>query len=1147
MASADSLQAKLQARAAEYTSLIQKEADHTALQTEFHVDHIEEETGSLALSALKNLFHVLTTYNFGLDYQNEAPPLLGARDLRILKTLLSILCNWKFLPTIVAYDVAFFDARGDFPSSTSTNQKSRFHEIPDDTTLVQTKQAGLLKLQHAYRDISETVEMISEVFAAKEQHGEIARFTDVLVDNSAPYILALAMRLAWGPEKMEGSSILRPAPASAKAAELTSSLLKGQSTLRCLQTLSGSSQITINAEKSHSPVPPFIKAITERLFSAQLLRKDGVLALLRYTLSETDANERGLMSKLSSVGHLLSTPPTGMPVQAFIRTTFPNILEVFGRLPSSYDTLSDGPSQHSTLSQRNAASFALARQAEVDLGTFQDQMRYHIYNFITPPHNSSSEEDQVALHGSQVVRALQLLYEISEHAEPSSDFSTMILEPVAVPLFVIDTVVEGGGRKSATRIIDIDNKTKEGDPTQACHLASTLLRTWLRLSSMDKIMQILHPSKKGLFALSVLKKGALCTDPDRDGRVPVLFLHDNVFDVRWMSSSQQSVLDASFSRLSLSDWQPHLDRGPEEESAESLLSAIQLMPSPNELTSLLHKSERSDVAAVLLTSILEAYTLSKQSTPRGDGEVDTSMLSVVYIQHILQLIKVFGADLIKDQPDKILAFVAFALGDRKRPSNTSSNENPPSEAAPDDIPFIGAPRDTRPQLPDLFNLGTTLDEQMNTDEGGADEDEDEELVETALSLLLSLLERRSDMTFDTHGMLFVIARQINNRTSSSSSEIRSLAREVKLVLTARKSALTVPEQMYDDVPHSSQQQAKRKGREMYQEALRLLQDPILPVRAHGIITLKELVAHGSDARDGEKEILLDPALVPAILDIFIQSVCDDDSYLYLNAVKGLAELGNMGGRTMISRLMALYLGTSQESKLSQQEVDKRLRVGEALLQIIQRLEDALGSRVTDIVPPILAAVRQNELSATLRASMLSILGTCIEANPFVMAANGYSGQIAEAMLDLLIVEVDKKASTTQEQMDDPLEMNTKLPQLRRAALLLLILLVRGSTEQLQRLQESQHEEMWKDDTPSLERLRMPGGSALPEVNPKGARLSSVSHTPLLFPSKLADRTKIIVNHLVSFDTDGLARHQATQLLEDLDTLTLSRLHASVSV
>lgn len=59
------------------------------------------------------------------------------------------------------------------------------------------------------------------------------------------------------------------------------------------------------------------------------------------------------------------------------------------------------------------------------------------------------------------------------------------------------------------------------------------------------------------------------------------------------------------------------------------------------------------------------------------------------------------------------------------------------------------------------------------------------------------------------------------------------------------------------------------------------------------------------------------------------------SFIYLNSIKGLSALTDVHGNEIIKKLGAIY---SDEN----QTLDNRLRVGEALLQTIQRAGSALG-------------------------------------------------------------------------------------------------------------------------------------------------------------------------------------------------------------
>lgn len=166
------------------------------------------------------------------------------------------------------------------------------------------------------------------------------------------------------------------------------------------------------------------------------------------------------------------------------------------------------------------------------------------------------------------------------------------------------------------------------------------------------------------------------------------------------------------------------------------------------------------------------------------------------------------------------------------------------------------------------------------------------------------------------------------------STLRPLAREARLVITARLA----------NVSGSKKSRPRREGdednQEVYQKALKLLQDPILPVRAHGLLLLRELVMNS--ATKGRK---VNQALVPSILSIFLQAVQDEDSYMFLNGVQGLAALADAFGKEIIQGLVHDYAGGLDglgAGNMTQQDLDIRLRIGEALGSVIKRCGTALG-------------------------------------------------------------------------------------------------------------------------------------------------------------------------------------------------------------
>ncbi|KAG8772857.1 hypothetical protein FRC15_002433 [Serendipita sp. 397] len=160
--------------------------------------------------------------------------------------------------------------------------------------------------------------------------------------------------------------------------------------------------------------------------------------------------------------------------------------------------------------------------------------------------------------------------------------------------------------------------------------------------------------------------------------------------------------------------------------------------------------------------------------------------------------------------------------------------------------------------------------------------------------------------------------------------------------------------------------------------------------------------------------VIDSALVPAILDIFVNSVQNEDSFLFLNAVQGLVVAAQRFGRDVFKRLIEIYstperVGATSRSMgggMSKQELDVKLRVGEALGEIVGRCGQALGGyawlAVDLLLPAIFSTIRNKDLPTTLRTSCISIASRAVETAPLVMSQ--FTGELSSAMLDILELE-----------------------------------------------------------------------------------------------------------------------------------------------
>jgi hypothetical protein len=170
------------------------------------------------------------------------------------------------------------------------------------------------------------------------------------------------------------------------------------------------------------------------------------------------------------------------------------------------------------------------------------------------------------------------------------------------------------------------------------------------------------------------------------------------------------------------------------------------------------------------------------------------------------------------------------------------------------------------------------------------------------------------------------------------SGIQPLAREARMVMTARLASTSRKQSSQS----TSKNAAEEKAHEIYQNALKLLQDPILPVRAHGLLLLRQLVSEQSNASDEQN---VDPAFLPSIFSIFLQAILDDDSYMFLNAIQGLAAMVDTYGKDILRSLIVEYSGSLDNLaclNMIQNDIDKRIRVGEALGHVIRRCGDVLA-------------------------------------------------------------------------------------------------------------------------------------------------------------------------------------------------------------
>jgi hypothetical protein len=190
--------------------------------------------------------------------------------------------------------------------------------------------------------------------------------------------------------------------------------------------------------------------------------------------------------------------------------------------------------------------------------------------------------------------------------------------------------------------------------------------------------------------------------------------------------------------------------------------------------------------------------------------------------------------------------------------------------------------------------------------------------------------------------------------------------------------------------------------------------------------------------------------------------------------------------------------------MTQQDVDTRIRFGEALSLVIRQCGEALGMTGNVIIPPLLRVIRLRTVPTTLRISSLSLLADC--QNTYAPAMLPYFVELAEGMVDLLQVESsgfthNLEAKTPPTIDDDPTSTNTKFASLRRAALHFLSVLIRGTTKVVYE-------------------------------TPTDAPLLSI---------ELSKRMRITLGYISGTDEDMLVRVMAREASEDLAQLELAKI------
>ncbi|KIR74471.1 hypothetical protein I310_02078 [Cryptococcus deuterogattii CA1014] len=687
--------------------------------------------------------------------------------------------------------------------------------------------------------------------------------------------------------------------------------------------------------------PKYPEGIINGLLTAQVRRPGGVRGLMENVLGDTARTDDVTSIEGKRLDHIFNVL-VRIPRQVTHEIYYPWLLsELFSMIPL------DESSSHHPVAYVNTACYCIQRlwRSNPSIGEWlKNKLHSPWYpkSLFVPADGSAVE----VTSWQAIQRSVQNMRLLLIHNPTSPDFVDFLVGSILPPLFSLHTFLSLSSQAPKPVLIRPAGSLTATQSRSLADDVSFILTSWGK--TVEKDVGVM-----GLWGLVDAGKG---WKPDENGVVPDFFWERLDDGVRLMSGSRGTpdiipeIVFPSFARDELDP----------DAIAQHIRDQSQATPDPTLLSKLIKDIDRPDIACQVILRALHLWRI------KSAIEEEPSIEAMLHLQLTMKLMTHLGSELFTE-PEQLLEWVELTLSGQ-------------ADRLEDDL--IDEETEETNEKPFIMEVGEEKGKGKKDDD--VPPDGNRGLIELACRLLSAEEVKKALSEKDLTILHPILAHLEVISELSPSSSIRLATREATLLL------LSIQASANSTVSVNS----KKSSKETFDKALELIRDKAVPVRAHGLNMLKDLVYQPH----------YDIALTPVILNTFMSSIEDDDSFVYLCAVKGLSGMVDALGSEVFEKLMDSYAGMAKELRRlnDADEVDKMLRLAEAVDQVIERTGDALGLYADKIIPVLMSIFPDTSLSTAIRSSALSLLTTCAKASYISLLP--WSTDLTNSAIDLVQIE-----------------------------------------------------------------------------------------------------------------------------------------------